>query len=148
MNKRNELKQAIQARLNDTFAGSVKVYLTRFLDIAPEECPLVSIYTLEESSEPDAARVAQIFRPNVAVVVYAAGETVDVDLDSLCGQIESALVEEHSTLMHDGAAVVRELLLRNTKITMHDKSEEKVLTATMTFQGVYLESIGDEDQGI
>lgn len=94
---RTLLREAVVAQLTDATAAGSRVYDTQIDPHRKGSLPAISVYTLSEPVEPDAANTAprELTRvPNVEIAGWVSGgdgSAVARAMDNLAGEIEAAM---------------------------------------------------------
>lgn len=137
MHQRKLIRDAVTSILiaAATAAGS-KVYPTRVLPFVLPELPVISVYTLDESVDPDSANTAprELTRTLSVVIeaMSAPGPDIDDTMDALALEIETAM---HADPYLGDVCV--DSLLASTEIESIEEGDREVGWMALTYSVTY-----------
>lgn len=96
MHPRQIIREAVAGILDGATAAGSRVYRTRKIPHRREELPVINVYTLEESIDPESLNMSprELQRDITLVLecwVSAADDRVDDTMDALAEQVEAAM---------------------------------------------------------
>jgi hypothetical protein len=86
MHKRQAIREAVVAQLLDKTAAGERVFATREVPWRRADLPGISVYALEEEEDTGKRRMKL-----AVLLVVAVNEQVDVALDELAAEVETAI---------------------------------------------------------
>jgi hypothetical protein len=133
---RKEIRDAVAQLLTDAdTAAEERVFKSRSVPLGRLQLPALTVYTLEETVDPESAQTApRDLRRNLALVIEGAveGATADDDMDALALEVETAL---HADPTFGGLAT--DSLLESTTLDVKPEGEKLVGILSMVYAVVY-----------
>ena len=147
MLERLRLRNDVVARLlaANTDAGQ-NVYKDRIDQVPEDKCPSICVYTLDESGENETQGRQPIFKSEITLqidIAVAAKSDWGVNLDTVCEQVEAALLQSPDFL-----AEFERVTSYRTRITQRPGGELVVAIASiqigLIYSNIFAPTISDE----
>lgn len=134
-NNRQAIRTAVMTLLMGNTSADQNVYANRETKLWTSELPAVLIHTSHEPVVPEGMsgrRYARTLQLVIKIRVQAT-QTVDDDLDSLAGEVET-IIDANPGL----GGTVQATIQTGTEIIVDSGGEEDIATATLTFECKYI----------
>lgn len=136
LHQRQLIREAAKAALLGKTAAGDRVYETRVLPLRRIDLPAISIYTMEETVEPESRTTApRELKRTVQLNIHAfveEGDNVDDAMDALAMQIERAI---HADDTLGGTA--SDCILASTELDVGEEGQRLVGTVVLTYEVDY-----------
>lgn len=128
---RHQVRDAIAAALQNLATTKRNVFISRVRPINDEHMPCLLVFTRSEQSEPITQGAPRRIGRAITVMVEGAvklTEGYDDKLDKMSVEVEKALYNNPSL-----QALVKDIFLAGTEITLAGESEKPVAVISMSF---------------
>jgi hypothetical protein len=136
LHPRARIRHAVRDLLDGATAAGGRVHATRVVPYRRADLPAISVYTLEESADPDSRLTApRKLTRDVSLVIegwVAPGDNVDDAMDALALEIERAMHAD--PYLGDSAA---DSLLDSTSLEALEQGDRLMGLVLMTYQVTY-----------
>jgi hypothetical protein len=134
--QRTAIRNAVKALLLNHTSAAARVFSTRETPWERVELPGISIYTLEETVEPESGNTAPIeLRRTLQLAIeiaIKAKENIDDEIDAVCLQVEKAMHADE-TLNHTASMSV----MGGTEISVVSTGQQLIGLARLIFTVTY-----------
>lgn len=133
---RDQIRDAVLAAVTGLTTTKKNAFASRVHPVNDTELPCVLVFTREESSEPITMTQPRTMRSTLTVMVEGyvkLTSNYDDKLDKISVEVTKAIYNSTSL-----RAVVRDIFLSNTAITLIGDVEKPVAVVSMSFTAQYL----------
>lgn len=132
---RQQIRDAVVTAVTGLATTGSNVFRTRVHPLEEQMLPALLVYTLDETSEPDAMGSSRGLDRSLRVAVeVAVQQLADIDntMDTIAAEVETAIAANTGL-----AALVRDISLDSTTIVRSGEGEQRALGMQMAFTALY-----------
>ena len=140
---RQQIRDAVVARLTGLATTGGNVFGSRVYPIQPNEMPGVLVYSLRETADAETMGHPRLLvrRADIAVEVLAtANADLDDTLDTAAKEIEVAIAADMTL-----GGVCRDIMMTATDITLKGDGDKIAGSARLTFEVIYTTAENDPE---